>query len=91
MSNQTTPFQNLKNVRVASVNQVNTASEEASDTRYLVPSTTETGEQGFDMYMVIDGAATKVGRTTVDLSNYLTEADQATDAEVDAVVNPVFT
>lgn len=56
----------------------------------MVPKTGSDEDDQYDEYMVLEGKVEHVGNTKVDLSNYITKDEIATDAEVDTMLTEVF-
>lgn len=79
-------------VKVESLSAIDVTASDADKKIYLVPiaSGDASENNGYDEYMVVDGALEKVGSTKVDLSGYLQESDVATDSEVTTALNAIF-
>lgn len=56
---------------------------------YFVPKSTAESSNVYDEYMLINNKLEKIGDTKIDLSGYLQKTDivEATDAEIDAIIN----
>lgn len=71
---------------VASVDDIDVSAEGADKYIYMVPSADAEAGNGYDEYMVINGAVERIGNTKVDLSGYVKTEDF--DA-LKAIVNDV--
>ena len=75
---------------VTGVDAIDPVAEDAEKYIYMVPKTGSDEDDQYDEYMVLEGKVEHVGNTKVDLSNYITKDEIATDAEVDAMLTEVF-
>jgi len=67
------------------VDELPEASEANERTLYLLRVENGEDDDLFDEYLLADGKFEKIGSTRLDLTGYLTEADFATDADIDAM------
>lgn len=80
----------IKRKIVDSTDDIDLTADDATQYIYMVPKTDGASGDGYDEYMVIDGSLEKVGDWAVDLSDYVKKDEIATDAEVAAVIDPIF-
>lgn len=79
-------------VKVESLSAIDVTASDADKKIYLVPIASEDASEnnGYDEYIVTNGALERVGSTKVDLAGYLQESDVATDSEVTTALNAIF-
>lgn len=82
----------LTRKKVASVDDIDPAAENADKFIYMVPNGETDGDDLYDEYMVMDGKLEPMGTTRVDLTGYLKEGDivYASNEEVAAMLDEVF-
>lgn len=78
--------------KVESLSAIDVTASDADKKIYLVPIASEDASEnnGYDEYIVTNGALERVGSTKVDLAGYLQESDVATDSEVTTALNAIF-
>ncbi len=75
---------------VTDFDAIDPVADDAEKYIYMVPKTGSDEDDQYDEYMVLEGKVEHVGNTKVDLSNYITKDEIATDAEVDTMLTEVF-